>query len=223
MSKFENTSNPRRLRRRTAAIIATALIAVTGGMYAMFGPQGNEPVAISQAVAEETGSAVTLDKSLSTGSVAAFVFKPARPQVDSGPFKTADGKEISLADWKGRVVLVNLWATWCAPCRKEMPDLAQLQKDYGGDDFEVVAISVDLKGAEASSAFLKEISADNLALYVEPTTRIMKKLGAIGLPMTLLMDRNGAEIGRLLGPAYWTTDEARKLIEAAIAEKPVSQ
>ena len=100
-----------------------------------------------------------------------------------------------------------------------MPDLAQLQKDYGGDDFEVVAISVDLKGAEASSAFLKEVSADNLALYVEPTTRIMKKLGAIGLPVTILIDREGGEIGRLLGPAHWTAPEARKLIEAALAEK----
>jgi thiol-disulfide isomerase/thioredoxin len=148
------------------------------------------------------------------------VFKEGRPDIESGPFMNAEGKDITLADWKGKVVLVNLWATWCAPCRKEMPDLAQLQKDYGGDNFEVVAISVDLKGAEASSAFLKEIGADNLALYTDKTTRVMKKLGAIGLPVTILIDRQGKEIGRLLGPAHWTADEARKLIEAAIAEKP---
>ena len=222
MSKSEKPPQSHRVRRSTVAIIAAVLVATTAGMYAIFGPQGNEPVAVSPALAEQGGSGVTLDKSLSTGEVAAFVFKADRPQIDSGLFKDGDGKEVTLADWKGRVVLVNLWATWCAPCRKEMPDLAQLQKDYGGNDFEVVAISVDLKGAEASSAFLKEIKADNLALYTEQTTRIMKKLGAIGLPMTLLIDRNGGEIGRLLGPAHWTADEARKLIEAAIAEKPAS-
>ena len=222
MSKPEKPRQTHPARRRTVAIIAAVLIATTAGMYAIFGQQGNETVAVSPALAEDSTSGVKLDRSLSTGEMAAFVFKDDRPQIESGVFKAGDGKEVTLADWKGRVVLVNLWATWCAPCRKEMPDLAQLQADYGGDDFEVVAISVDLKGAEASSAFLKEIKADNLALYTEQTTRIMKKLGAIGLPMTLLIDRNGGEIGRLLGPAHWTAAEARKLIEAAIAEKPAS-
>ena len=220
MSSTDQTSRHNRPRKRIAGAIATVAVAACAGVYAMFGLQGNEPVGPGAARATETAGTVKLDRSLSTGAIAAFVFKDGRPEIDSGPFKTADGKEITLADWKGRVVLVNLWATWCAPCRKEMPDLAQLQKDYGGDDFEVVAISVDLKGADASSAFLKEVSADNLALYVEPTTRIMKKLGAIGLPVTILIDRQGKEIGRLLGPAHWTADEARKLIEAAIAEQP---
>jgi thiol-disulfide isomerase/thioredoxin len=210
-----DTSSSRRPRKRLAGLAAAVAVAALAGVYAMFGVDGNAPVGTSAAQAGET----KLDKSLSTGTLAAFVFKDRRPTIDSGAFKDASGKEMTLADWKGRVVLINLWATWCAPCRKEMPDLAQLQKDYGGDDFEVVAISVDLKGAEASSAFLKEVSADNLALYVEPTTRIMKKLGAIGLPVTILIDREGGEIGRLLGPAHWTAPEARKLIEAALAEK----
>ena len=217
MSKFENTSNPRRLRRRTAAIIATALIAVTGGMYAMFGPQGNEPVAISQAVAEETGSAVTLDKSLSTGSVAAFVFKPARPQVDSGPFKTADGKEISLADWKGRVVLVNLWATWCAPCREEMPYLDQLQRELGSDQFEVVALSIDRGGPDKAKKFLAEVGATSLKFYHDPEAKAGFALMAIGMPTTLLIDREGREVGRLVGPAEWHSADAKNLIKAAIA------
>lgn len=187
----------------------------------MFGVESNAPMGVGPAHAEQS-AAVALDKSLSTGAIAAFVFKDGRADIESGPFKNAAGEDVTLANWKGKVVLVNLWATWCAPCRKEMPDLAQLQKDYGGDNFEVVAISVDLKGADASSAFLKEIGADNLALYTDRTTRVMKKLGAIGLPVTILIDRQGKEIGRLLGPAHWTADEALKLIEAAIAEKPAS-
>lgn len=216
MPKPEPSTSTIRPRKRVAGIVTAVAVAALAGVYAMFGVDGNAPVDSAPAQAGETA----LDKSLSTGAIAAFVFKPNRPAIESGAFQDGNGKELTLADWKGRVVLVNLWATWCAPCRKEMPDLAQLQKDYGGDDFEVVAISVDLKGAEASSAFLKEVNADNLALYVEPTTRIMKQLGAIGLPLTILIDRQGGEIGRLLGPAHWTAPEARKLIETAIAEKP---
>ncbi len=215
MPKPDPSASSPRPRKRLAGLVAAGAVAALAGVYAMFGVHGNAPVGTVPAQAGE----VTLDKSMSTGTLAAFVFKDGRPAVESGAFQDGAGKELSLTGWKGRVVVVNLWATWCAPCRKEMPDLAELQKDYGGDDFEVVAISVDLKGAEASSAFLKEVSADNLALYVEPTTRIMKKLGAIGLPVTILIDRNGGEIGRLLGPAHWTAPEARKLIEAAIAEK----
>jgi thiol-disulfide isomerase/thioredoxin len=99
-----------------------------------------------------------------------------------------------------------------------MPDLAELQKELGSKDFEVVAISVDRKGAEASSAFLKETGADNLKLYLEPTTAIVNDLQAIGLPATVLIDKHGNEIGRLLGPADWASPEAVALIKAALAE-----
>ena len=117
------------------------------------------------------------------------------------------------------MALVNLWATWCAPCRKEMPDLAKLQAALGSDQFEVVAISVDRKGAEASSAFLKETGADNLKLYVEPTTAIVNDVQSAGLPASILVDRQGREIGRLLGPADWASPEAQDLVRAALAEK----
>ena len=127
----------------------------------------------------------------------------------TSPSQDGAGKPLKLSDWKGRVVLVNLWATWCAPCRKEMPDLAKLQKELGSDQFEVVAISVDRKGAEASSAFLKETGADNLKLYVEPTTKIVSELQSAGLPATILVDRQGREIGRLLGPADWASPGGR--------------
>jgi hypothetical protein len=100
-----------------------------------------------------------------------------------------------------------------------MPALAALQKQLGSKDFEVVAISVDRKGVEASSAFLKETGADGLKLYVEPTATILNDLQALGLPATVLVDREGKEIGRILGPAEWNSPEAQALIKAALAEK----
>jgi hypothetical protein len=99
-----------------------------------------------------------------------------------------------------------------------MPDLSRLQAELGSDQFEVVAISVDRKGADASSSFLKETGADNLRLYVEPSTRIVGELQSAGLPATILVDRQGREIGRLLGPADWASPEAIALIKAALAE-----
>jgi thiol-disulfide isomerase/thioredoxin len=159
-----------------------------------------------------------VSRELATGTLAAFLVKPERKPLPDVAFQDGAGKPLKLSDWKGRVVLINLWATWCAPCRKEMPDLAALQKELGSDAFEVVAISVDRKGAEASAAFLKETGADNLKLYVEPTTRIVGDLQSAGLPATILVDRQGREIGRLLGPAHWAAPEALALVKAALAE-----
>ena len=213
-------------RKKMLGVVAIGLAVALSGVYAMLGSNGNEEVGGKTAgvdVASPTGSkTAALNKSLSTGALAAFVFKKDRPAVVTGDFKDGQGKTIDMANWKGRVALVNLWATWCGPCRAEMPHLAKLQELYGGDQFEVVALSVDLKGAEASAAFLKEIKADNLALYVDKTTKAMRKLGAIGLPLTVLVDRQGREIVRLIGPAVWAADEAKRLIVAAFAEKTQS-
>jgi thiol-disulfide isomerase/thioredoxin len=208
---------------RKKLIWLAVTIAVVVGVYAIAGHKGNEQLAgdAEKPLVSSAGDALetALNKSLSTGGMAAFVFKTDRPEVVTGDFKDGDGKTLNMKNWKGRVALVNLWATWCGPCRAEMPHLAELQKLYGGDDFEVVALSVDLRGAEASSAFLREIKVDNLALYIDQTSKAMGRLGAIGLPITLLVDRQGREIGRLLGPADWAGEDAKRLIEAAIAEK----
>ena len=154
------------------------------------------------------------------GPMAAFLVKPERPAVPDLNFKGAQGNGLKLSQWKGRVVLVNLWATWCAPCRKEMPTLADLQKQLGSKDFEVIAMSVDRKGIEASSAYLKETGADALGLYVDETTKSLGDLQGLGLPLSILVDRKGREIGRLLGPAEWNSSEAMALVKAAIAEVP---
>jgi thiol-disulfide isomerase/thioredoxin len=194
-----------------------AVIAAITGIY-LFQAEGRKAGPESQAASPSVPGSSGISKDLATGSLAAFLVKPDRPALADAAFQDAEGKPLKLSDWKGRVALVNLWATWCAPCRKEMPDLAKLQKELGSDDFEVVAISVDRKGAEASAAFLKETGADSLRLYVEPTTAILNDIQALGLPATVLIDRQGREIGRLLGPADWASPEAIALVKAALAE-----
>jgi thiol-disulfide isomerase/thioredoxin len=148
--------------------------------------------------------------------MAAFVFRKAPEALPEVKFQDGSGNERTLADWKGKVALVNLWATWCLPCRKEMPSLDRLQKDLGSDRFEVVAISVDRKGAEASRKFLADTGVERLALYVDPTARMSAELKVVGLPATLLVDAQGREVGRLLGPAEWDSDEAKRLIRAVV-------
>ena len=106
-------------------------------------------------------------RDFAVGPMAAFLVKADRPAVPDLAFKDSSGSEVKLSKWQGRVVLLNLWATWCAPCRKEMPTLNDVQKQLGSKDFEVVALSVDRKGLEASAAFLKETGADSLGLYVD--------------------------------------------------------
>jgi thiol-disulfide isomerase/thioredoxin len=152
-------------------------------------------------------------------AMAAFVKKATPTTLPDISFQDATGATVTLAQWKGRVVLLNLWATWCAPCRKEMPDLAKLQKQLGGPDFEVVAVSVDKKGLEASAAFLKETGADSLKLYVDPSANILESIQALGLPASVLINRQGNEVGRLLGPADWVSPDAVALVKEAIAAK----
>lgn len=152
-------------------------------------------------------------------TMAAFIRHPAPKDIAAFSFADGSGAVFDLSHWKGKVVLLNLWATWCAPCRKEMPELAKLQQEMGSSGFEVVAISEDLKGAEASAAFLKEAKAEALALYVDPKATALEALQSPGLPTTLLIDRNGKEVGRLLGPAEWNSEESKALIKTVLDAK----
>jgi thiol-disulfide isomerase/thioredoxin len=206
---------PGALKQIAAGLVILAAIT---GIY-VFQAMGRKAAPVEPAALVSVVPA-SVSKELATGALAAFLVRTERKPVTDSAFQDAQGKPLKLSNWRGRVALVNLWATWCAPCRKEMPDLAKLQKDIGSDQFEVVAISVDRKGVEASAAFLKETGAENLKLYVEPNLTILNDLQAIGLPATVLIDRKGNEIGRLLGPADWASPEAKTLIKAALAEKP---
>jgi thiol-disulfide isomerase/thioredoxin len=122
-------------------------------------------------------------------------------------FETGEGETITLAHFRGRVVLLNLWATWCAPCRREMPTLDRLQAALGGGDFEVLALSIDRTGLPAVKEFYQELGLERLPIYVDQTGAAQRALNALGLPTTLLIDREGNEVGRLLGPAEWDSPE----------------
>lgn len=153
---------------------------------------------------------------LNTGHMTAFVYKPAPEALAEVNFNDAEGKSRTLADWKGRTVLLNLWATWCAPCRKEMPALDRLQKQLGSDKFEVVALSVDRAGVDAARKFLAETKVEALKLYIDPTARATTALKAVGMPTTILIGPDGLEIGRLVGPAEWDSEDAVRLVKSAI-------
>lgn len=145
------------------------------------------------------------DAGPATASPRPFVFIPhasPRPVANVG-FEDGDGRKRTLADFRGKVVLLNIWATWCVPCRKEMPTLDRLQSKLGSKDFEVVALSIDRGGRAVVKSFYDEINIRSLALYVDATTEAGDKLGVVGVPTTLLLDREGLEVGRVTGAAEW--------------------
>jgi thiol-disulfide isomerase/thioredoxin len=135
-------------------------------------------------------------------------------------FRDAGGAEKTLADWRGRTVLLNLWATWCVPCRKEMPALEALQAKFGGPDFQVVAVNIDTRDPAKPRAWLEEVGIRGLTYYADPSAKVFQELKAIGkafgMPTTLLIDPAGCELGALAGPAEWASQDAVKLVEAAL-------
>ena len=152
---------------------------------------------------------------LTTGACLAHLgFHVVCADIDAGKvarlvheFQDAGGRAHTLGDFKGKVVLLNLWATWCAPCREEMPALDRLQAALGGPRFEVVALSIDQQGPQIARKFYDEVGVKSLALYVDRSAQAAFKLGAVGLPSTLLVDARGREIGRHVGPAKWDSPE----------------
>jgi len=117
-------------------------------------------------------------------------------------FQNDQGKALTVENFRGRVMLLNLWATWCVPCRKEMPALDRLQQQLGGPGFEVVAVSIDHSVKEVRD-FYRKYGIKSLALYIDPASDLIATLGTVGLPTTVLVDRAGREIWRLIGPAEW--------------------
>ena len=131
----------------------------------------------------------------------------------------SDGRTGALADFRGKFVLLNIWATWCIPCRKEMPTLDRLQGQLGGTEFEVVALSIDRGSAETVRKFFTDIGIQHLAIRFDAAAEAPFKLAAVGLPTTVLIDPKGQEIGRLIGPAEWDSAEMIDFLRTAIARK----
>src|SRR2546429_8139954 len=160
---------------------------------------------------------------LAHGEVAALTMATTPLRLPDLAFEDAEGKPRKLSEWRGKTVLVNLWATWCVPCRKEMPALDNLQAKLGGKDFEVVAVNIDTRDPEKPRNFLKEASLTRLGYFTDSKAKAfqdLKSIGrALGMPTSVLIDAQGCEIGTIAGPAEWASDDAVKLIKAAVQPK----
>jgi thiol-disulfide isomerase/thioredoxin len=153
-----------------------------------------------------------------TEAQANFVLQdPPRP-LPQIAIADGDGKASSLPDFRGKFVLLNVWATWCVPCRKEMPTLDRLQGLLGGPDFQVIALSIDRGGADAVRKFYGEIGVERLAIQLDVGGEAFQKLGVVGLPTTVLIDREGREVGRLIGPAEWDSPKMIAFLKSIVAK-----
>lgn len=160
---------------------------------------------------------------LAKGQLAAFRTIDKPDLVRDLAFQAPDGSQTTLAAFAGKTVLVNLWATWCVPCRAEMPALDRLEGALGSDTFAVVAVNVDVRNPERARAFLDDIGVSRLAFYADPSYAIfnqLKKRGlALGLPTTILVDGKGCRLGGVEGPAEWDSADAKALIKTAMASE----
>jgi thiol-disulfide isomerase/thioredoxin len=219
-------------------VAAVAVVAVgIGAIYVLGNGQGNtstevvtaptlvEPPVMTAATPEEAENcelapqaAERLDR-FATGDLAAFRINTRPVSLTTLDFQRPDGTPVTLADFAGKTILLNLWATWCVPCRAEMPALDRLQQQRGGDDFAVVAVSLDASAADRPRDFLTEIGV-GLDLYVDPRLGLLddiRRIGAMGgLPTTILIDATGCQLGIIEGPAEWDSPAAIGLINAAI-------
>ena len=155
-----------------------------------------------------------------------FIIHPVAKPVPEISFTDGANRVLTLKDFMGKTLLLNIWATWCGPCRKEMPTLDRLQARLGSERFQVVALSIDRAGPSAIQKFYAEIGIRHLALYIDATARASSNLGLIGLPGTLLINAQGQEVGRLIGPAEWDSPEMIAFLEAQISQasaRPVNK
>lgn len=160
------------------------------------------------------------DKPPVRGAVAKFVLAEKSAMAPETAWRTGDGGEQRMADYRGKVVLVNYWATWCAPCIREMPSLARLRKQLAAEDFALVAISVDLEGRKVAEPFLQQNDLTTLGLYLDNRGTVARAMGVTVMPTTILYDRDGREVGRLAGAAEWDSADAMALIRFVIGRKP---
>lgn len=198
-----------------AAGVAT--IYATGG----FDGNGDDGTKVADAVAAcqmDDAMKASLDAA-TTGDLAAMRIADKPIPLAQIGFETPDGTAMTFADWKDKVVLLNLWATWCGPCREEMPDLVKLQETHGSDKFQVLALNVDRNGGEKPQKFLESINATALGLYLDPSNKTFQDLRGkglvFGLPTTMILDTQGCVQGVLSGIAHWDSDDGRNLVEVA--------
>ena len=214
---------PSYAKKRLAIVLAGGVAGVIVGLGAVYGI-----ATLTRNAGGDAGAcrpAVALAQKLAPlvrGEVAAVNLAKAPLKIPALDFHDAGGKPVTLEQFRGRTVLLNLWATWCVPCRKEMPSLDALEAKLGGPDFQVVAINIDTRDLDKPKAFLNEIGVKKLAYFADGNAKTFQDLKAVGrafgMPTTLLIDPAGCEIGTIAGPAEWAGDDAVKLIKAALGK-----
>lgn len=217
----ELPTEPYKVRRRKIRMIVLGCallgLAVFGGVYGIGGLRSNPADAACQG-AVDTATRIA---PLVHGEVAALAVAETPFRVPDLAFKDGQGQARTLADWRGRTVLLNLWATWCVPCRREMPALDALQAKLGSAKFQVVAVNIDQRDAQKPVAFFKQNGITHLAFYSDDSAQVFETLKtagkAFGMPTTLIVGPKGCEIGTMAGPAEWSSDDGVKLVSAAIA------
>jgi len=208
--------NSKRLRRiglagGVAAIAAVAAVAVLYGKAPATGKAEADCPASSRSASARLAP-------LARGEIAALNVEPNPKRATALAFNGPDGRKLTLQDFRGRTMVLNLWATWCVPCRAEMPALDRLEAQAGAPDFEVVAVNVDTARLDRPKAFLDEIGVKALTRYADPSADAFENLRlagkALGLPTSLLIDKDGCELGVVAGPVNWGSDDALKVVAA---------
>src|SRR3954453_921637 len=213
------SSSPAAMRRIPVAI-GTVVIGALIGLAGVYGIGGLNRTTSGDAACSGAVSLARKIAPLAHGEVAALTMATTPLRLPDLAFEDAEGKPKKLSDWRGRTVLVNLWATWCVPCRREMPALDRLQTKLGGPNFQVVAINIDTRDPEKPKNFLKEANLTGLRYFSDQNAKVFQDLKAIGralgMPTSVLVDPQGCEIGTIAGPAEWASEDAVKLVTAAL-------
>src|SRR6059058_1162938 len=216
----ERPSLPPAAMRRIPLTIGAVLIGAVIGFAGVYGIGGLKRSAAGDPACRGAVDVARRLAPLAHGEVAALTMATAPLRLPDLAFEDAEGRPKKLSDWRGRTVLVNLWATWCVPCRKEMPALESLQTRLGGPNFEVIAVNIDTRDAEKPKNFLKEINLTRLGYFSDQKAKVFQDLKAIGralgMPTSVLVDGEGCEIATIAGPAEWDSEDAVKLITAAV-------
>ena len=206
--------------RRIPIVIAAVVIGAVIGFAGVYGIGGLRRNATGDSACRGAVDLANKIAPLAHGEMAALTMATAPLRLPDLAFEDADGKPKRLSDWRGRTVLVNLWATWCVPCRKEMPALEGLQTRLGGENFEVVAINIDTRDPQKPKNFLRDAHLTRLGYFSDEKAKVFQDLKAVGralgMPTSVLVDGQGCEIATIAGPADWDSDDAIKLITAAM-------
>jgi thiol-disulfide isomerase/thioredoxin len=207
--------------RRIPIAIAAVVIGAVLGFGGIYGFGALKPTASGDPACRGAVDLARRIAPLAQGDVAALTMATTPLRLPDLAFADGGGQPRKLSDWRGKTLLVNLWATWCVPCRKEMPALETLQTKLGGADFEVVAINIDTRDPDKPKSFLKDANLTRLGYFNDQKAKVFQDLKAVGralgMPTSVLVDGQGCEIATIAGPAEWGSDDAVKLVKAALA------